>query len=159
MLCVTSCGVQVFMALGFGGGREGEARKKDKRLRSLCASHPHEVGYIGGVNQEQGGDQVAGAGHARYRSLRCGGQGYVVACGLGYRILYIARCRCAHYALWARAMQMFAVCRSVVSIRSHESTMFRGGRRPLLREGGPISYGARPSRCFQPPAWKSGALS
>ena len=25
-----------------------------------------------------------------------------------------------------------------------------GGRRPLLREGGPISYEARPSPCFQP---------
>ena len=38
---------------------------------------------------------------------------------------------------------------SVISVSSHESATFRGVGQPLLREGGPISYEARPSGFFQ----------
>jgi len=38
----------------------------------------------------------------------------------------------------------------VITASSHESATYRGVLRPRLREGGPISYEARPSAFFQP---------
>ena len=49
-------------------------------------------------------------------------------------------------ALSARPRKIDVSVGLVVSISSHASATFRGRRRPLLREGGPISYEAQPSR-------------